>query len=108
MPFYKIEGSFSNSPCIVSKSIGRNRQHVVVGSQTFASGHDSSYCDSITTWLRVLATIINIGSLTFHAPKAAGPFVFRLFDQASKESSSLTLATSFMFNVVLMDYDVTK
>ena len=52
--------------------------------------------------------INNIGTLTFHAPKAAGPFVFRLFDQATKESSSLTLATSFMFNVVLMDYDVTK
>jgi hypothetical protein len=46
-----------------------------------------------------------MGPIPFHAPKAAGQFVFRVFDM---DNSSKTVATSPMFQVVLMDYDVTK
>lgn len=46
------------------------------------------------------------GQINFHAPKSAGQFVFRLFDQATKETCLTTLATSNMFSVDLVDIDV--
>lgn len=47
-----------------------------------------------------------VGSIQFFAPKAAGQFVFRLFNQASRESSMETIGTSVSFSVVLVDSDV--
>lgn len=46
------------------------------------------------------------GFFTFYAPKAAGQFVFRLFDSESRESSRETLGSSAMFTVSLVDSDV--
>eukprot|EP01039_Chlorochromonas_danica_P000473 gene473-512_t len=47
-----------------------------------------------------------MGTVSFFAPKAAGKFVYRLFDQRSKEKSAETLATSSMFAVTLIDMDI--
>jgi hypothetical protein len=46
------------------------------------------------------------GAIAFFAPRSAGQFVFRLYDETSRESSMKTLATSVSFSVVLMENDV--
>ena len=48
------------------------------------------------------------GRIPFHAPKAAGPFVYRLFDQSSKEKMLVTLGTSPLFAVRIFDFEVTS
>ena len=48
------------------------------------------------------------GRIPFHAPKAAGQFVFRLFDQSTKEKMLKTLGTSPMLVVKIYDFDVTS
>ena len=39
------------------------------------------------------------GKVQFHAPKSAGVFVYRLFDNQSREKSMYTLGTSLAFVV---------
>jgi hypothetical protein len=41
----------------------------------------------------IFGNIIIKGRLQFHAPKAAGKFVYRLFDQTTKERTLITLGT---------------
>lgn len=47
------------------------------------------------------------GTIFFHAPKAAGYYVFRMYDRANEERQSRTLATSPVFAVELRGQDVT-
>jgi hypothetical protein len=46
------------------------------------------------------------GEITFHAPKAAGCYVYRIFDNSSDEKRCMTLATSAQFVVELRGRDV--
>ena len=73
-------GSQVNTPSIVAKAINV-RQCTVIDSY-------------------------RVGCLQFFAPKSAGQFVFRLYDQCSREASLETLSTSVSFNVVLVDTDI--
>lgn len=77
-------GSYTNSPCFVSKQIERRPK---LGRD--AEGHP-----------------VYMGTVVFHAPKSAGQFVYRLFDESSKDSALTTLATSPMFSVDLADFYV--
>lgn len=75
-------GSYTNSPCIVAKPIDR-------APRLFRDER------------------LYKGQIVFHAPKSAGQFVFRMFDQSGKEASLNTLASSPLFSVELMgDEDV--
>ena len=47
------------------------------------------------------------GNISFHAPKAAGYYVFRIYDQSDDKTKSETLATSPVFAVELKGRDVT-
>mmetsp|Transcript_19772 Transcript_19772/g.33276 ORF Transcript_19772/g.33276 Transcript_19772/m.33276 type:complete len:372 (+) Transcript_19772:601-1716(+) len=47
------------------------------------------------------------GNIAFHAPKAAGYYVFRIFDQTNDETKAQTIATSPVFAVELRGRDVT-
>jgi hypothetical protein len=75
--------------CIITKSIDKKDSSI----QKHRTDDGKIFCE---------------GRISFHAPKAAGQFTFRIFDQCCKESSYRTLATSVFFNVVLLDYDVTN
>lgn len=77
-------GSYTNSPCFVSKQIER-RPKLVRDEEGQA---------------------IYVGHVVFHAPKSAGQFVYRMFDESSKDSALTTLATSPMFTVDLADFYV--
>ncbi len=77
-------GSYTNSPCFVSKQI-ESRPKLARDSE----GHP-----------------IYAGTVVFHAPKSAGQFVYRLFDESTKDSALTTLATSPMFSVDLADFYV--
>ena len=46
------------------------------------------------------------GEIAFHAPKAAGSYVYRIFDNSSDEKRCITLATSDQFVVELRGRDV--
>ena len=83
-------GSPFNSPCIIAKSVQIN------------SRNSLRTRDSITG--------INVvkGKVQFYAPKSAGQFVFRIFDDSSKEKSLVTVATSIYFTIDLTDVDVTS
>ena len=75
-------GSYTNSPCIVAKPIDK-------APRLFRDER------------------LYKGQIVFHAPKSAGQFVFRMFDQSSKEAALHTLASSPLFTVeLLMDEDV--
>ena len=75
-------GSYTNSPCIVAKPIDR------------APRLFRDEC-------------LYKGQIVFHAPKSAGQFVYRMFDQSGKEAALNTLASSPPFSVELMgDEDV--
>jgi hypothetical protein len=78
-------GSYTNSPCIVAKPINLAQCRIT---------------------RRPDGAAICSGQLSFHTPKSAGQFVYRLFDQSTKESALTTLATSASFSVVLVDNDV--
>lgn len=79
-------GTASNAGCLIAKNINvTHRQRTV---------------DSIT------GEVFYQGEISFFAPKSAGQFVYRLFDQSTKESVFDTLGTSFMFHVVLVDHDI--
>lgn len=77
-------GSYTNSPCFVSKQIERRPK---LGRDQ--EGHP-----------------VYMGTVVFHAPKSAGQFVYRMFDESSKDSALTTLATSPMFSVDLADFYV--
>jgi hypothetical protein len=77
-------GSYTNSPCFVAKPI-EHRPKLVRDAEGNAFYQ---------------------GSVAFHAPKSAGQFVYRLFDQATKESILTTLASSTAFTVDLVDFHV--
>ena len=81
-------GSPSNTPCIVTKHL-----------QAF--GKDLNLINTID----MFGNNIVEGKLQFHAPKAGGFFIFRMFEQ--RERSLITLATSVKFFVELLDTDVT-
>lgn len=78
-------GSYTNSPCIVAKGIDKKAKPVMdsTGRRNMMQGH-----------------------IPFHAPKAAGLFVYRMFDQSTKETALQTMATSAPFSVDLVDFDV--
>ena len=46
------------------------------------------------------------GTITFHAPKAAGHYVFRIYDSKNDESAAITVAASSPFSVDLRGRDV--
>jgi DNA polymerase sigma len=46
------------------------------------------------------------GSIPFFAPKAAGKFIYRLYDQRTREISLETLGISSMFAVILLESDI--
>ena len=48
------------------------------------------------------------GRIQFHAPKAAGQFVYRLFDQSTKEKTLCTIGTSPLLIVRIYDFEVTS
>jgi len=82
-------GSPTNNPCIIAKRIdlsGRATMRTVSKDGIEMLG----------------------GSIQFHAPKSAGVFVYRFFDQSTKERTMITLATSTSFAVDLTDVDVTS
>lgn len=81
-------GSPTNSSSIVSK-------HVESNSKTTTVGIDNNGVQVVK------------GKIPFHAPKSAGIFVYRLFDQATKDKIFVTLGTSMAFKVDLLDLDVT-
>jgi hypothetical protein len=56
----------------------------------------------------LLCPFTRAGRLPFHAPKAAGPFVYRLFDQSTKDKMLVTLGTSPLFAVRIFDFEVTS
>lgn len=72
-------GSAINSPCIIAKQIGRFFE---------------SFTDS-------LGQLFVRGKISFYAPRSAGRFAYRLFDQSSTEKSRITLATSSDYFVEL-------
>ena len=76
-------GSYTNSPCFVAKPIERNPELIRTENGEFYRG-----------------------VLPFHAPKSAGQFVYRLFDQSSKERILTTIASSSVFTVALYDFHV--
>jgi hypothetical protein len=82
-------GSLSNSPCVVAKQLGKLSNSTVRTKDMFGNN-------------------IVKGKLQFHAPKAAGTFLYRMFDQSSKDRALITLGTSPSFSVVLQDIDVTS
>lgn len=47
-----------------------------------------------------------VGEISFHAPKAAGYYVYRIFDNSSDEKRCMTLGTSTQFVVELRGKDV--
>lgn len=49
---------------------------------------------------------VMVGEISFHAPKAAGYYVFRIFDNSNDEKRCITLATSSQFVVELRGRDV--
>jgi hypothetical protein len=73
-------GSAINLPCIIAKQIGRPTE---------------SFLDSKSGQVCVR------GKISFFAPRSAGRFVYRLFDQSSTEKSRATLATSSDYFVEL-------
>ena len=77
-------GSYTNSPCFVAKPIERRPRLAI----------DSS------------GQPVYQGAIPFHAPKSAGQFVYRMFDQSSKESILTTIASSSVFTVELTDFHV--
>ena len=81
-------GAGTNSPGIVSKSVGK------VGR-------------GITRTRDMFGNEIVKGKIQFHAPKSAGVFIYRLFDQQNKGKSMYTLGTSTAFIVELGDTDIT-
>ena len=87
-------GSLSNSPCVVAKSLG----------QLACSGGSSGTVHTKD----MFGNVIVKGRIPFHAPKAAGLFVYRLFDQSSKDRMLITLGTSPMFSVEIQDHEVTS
>ena len=81
-------GSPTNLSSIVSKKVESNGKSTAVGIDNHG--------------LKVVR-----GKVPFHAPKSAGTFVYRLFDQSTKEKSFVTMGTSIAFKVDLLDLDVT-
>lgn len=77
-------GSYTNSPCFVAKPVESRPK-------LFRDNDGNAFYQ---------------GNIVFHAPKSAGQFVYRLFDQATKESVLTTLATSPVFSVELTDFHV--
>lgn len=51
---------------------------------------------------------VTVGLITFHAPKAGGYYVFRIYDRNSDESAATTIGTSTPFCVELRGRDVTS
>ena len=82
-------GSPFNSPCIITKLV------------------DISRDNARKTERKAGSKIIHAGRVYFYAPKSAGLFVYRLFDQSTKEKCHATLGTSVSFQVNLTDIDVT-
>ena len=76
----------------------------------------SYFCSHLTAFTFILTLpsplpsllLLSVGRIPFHAPKAAGPFVYRLFDQGSKEKNLITLGTSPLFTVKISDMEVTS
>jgi hypothetical protein len=79
-------GAATNLPSIVTKSLEISGAKVITQAET----GDRFYQ----------------GILPFFAPKAAGKFIYRLFDSHNRESSLQTLAASSMFSVALVDADI--
>lgn len=76
-------GALTNMPCIITKPIGKN----------YIKDTDEK------------GRPVLKGRMQFHAPKSPGRFVYRLFDQSSKESAAVTMAASMPFEVSLEDSD---
>ena len=81
-------GAGTNAPGIVTKGVGRLGRNVIRTRDMFGNE-------------------IVKGKVQFHAPKSAGAFVYRLFDNQTKEKSMYTLGTSTAFIVELGDVDIT-
>lgn len=81
-------GAGSNFPCIVAKSLAKNSRSTVKTADMFGNE-------------------VVQGRVQFHAPKSAGVFVYRIFDNSSKERAMVTYGTSISFIVELADVDVT-
>ena len=81
-------GSTSNNPCVVTKHL-------------HAFGKDLNLINTTD----MFGNNIVEGKIQFHAPKAGGYYVFRMFEQ--RERSLITLATSAKFFVELLDSDIT-
>lgn len=47
-----------------------------------------------------------VSSMQFFAPRAPGQFIYRLYNNETRESSMETMATSTMFSVVLVEQDI--
>jgi hypothetical protein len=51
---------------------------------------------------------VTVGVINFHAPKAAGYYVFRIYDKKTDETAATTIATSTPFSVELRGRDVSS
>eukprot|EP01038_Epipyxis_sp_PR26KG_P004379 gene4379-6194_t len=95
---------------IITESKGNENGSIVIGLLRY--GLASNNANIITKPIIISDKMNNNqwveGRLSFHAPKSAGQFAFRLFDQTNKETVCNTLATSVMFYVDLYDFEVTK
>lgn len=79
-------GAYANTPAIVIKSLALTQSAIIRSLRT--------------------DELFYAGTMPFFAPKAAGKFVYRLFDPHSRESAVDTLATSAAFSVALVDADI--
>ncbi|CAM9289865.1 unnamed protein product, partial [Ectocarpus fasciculatus] len=82
-------GTSLNSSSVVSKGLISSSKGTVI---LPANGSEGRMCR---------------GEMFFFAPKAAGSYVFRIFDQSSKEKAANTMCTSPRFEVVISGRDVT-
>jgi hypothetical protein len=84
-------GATANSPCIVARPL-------------FPDGKNANVKRKVNNKGEPVFT----GRIYFHAPKAAGAFVYRMFDDSCKEKAMVTMGTSASFSVELVDQEVTS
>jgi uncharacterized membrane-anchored protein YjiN (DUF445 family) len=83
-------GNSTNCPGIVTKKIELNSSR------------------STTRKINDEGIHVYTGKIQFHAPKSAGAFVYRVYNNLTKETTMQTIATSLSFHVDLSDADVTN